>query len=207
MKVLLLEGEHGAADEVVRQLTVSGHEVTSCHDRDGESFPCEGMIDGHSCPLDGEGVDVALVVRGELSPSLTAREDGVRCALRRHVPLVLAGVTDGSPYVGWATAMQEGVDEVVGVVEDAAAAPLERHGAAAQRAIVDLLVQEGIDTSAVTVEVHRRRAQLRATVHHAVPLEQRVADALAVRVQAALRGLDAYATKIDVVVDEYEPAI
>lgn len=201
MRVLLLEGEQGAADAVVRQLGEAGHEVSRCHDRDADSFPCEGMIEGQSCPLDGEGVDVALVVRGDLSPSLTAREDGVRCALRRHIPLVLAGTTEGSPYVGWATAVHEGVEQITSAVEFAASAALRRHAAAAERAMGDTLTSEQIDPSAVSAVVHRNRNQLRVTVTSTVGIEQRLADALAVRAQAAVRGLDAYASKVDVVVD------
>ncbi len=200
MKVLVLEGEQGAADEVMRQLDEAGHEVSRCHDRDADSFPCQGMVEGHSCPLDGEGVDVALVVRGDLSPSLSAREDGVRCALRRHIPLVLAGTTAGSPYESWAAAVHEGVTEIVGTVEAAAAAPLPRHGEAAVRGVEDLLREEGIDPAAVAIEVHRSTNQLRIAIASSVPLEQRLADALAVRAQAAVRGLDAYASKVDVTV-------
>lgn len=201
MKVLVLEGEQGAADEVLRQLGAAGHEVSRCHDRDGDSFPCAGMVEGHACPIDGESVDVALVVRGDLSPSLTAREDGVRCALRRHIPLVVAGATEGSPYVDWAAAVHEGVAEIVGTVEAVATAPLKRHGEAAVRGIQDLLRDEGVDTDAVAIEVHRSANQLRITIRSSVDLDQRLADALAVRAQAAVRGLDAYASKVDVSVE------
>lgn len=201
MKVLLLEGEQGAADEAVRQLGEAGHEVSRCHERDGESFPCTGMLEDHDCPLDGESVDVALVVRGELSPSLSAREDGVRCALRRHIPLVVAGTTDGSPYSDWAAAIHDGVTEIVGTVEAVATAPLPRHGEAAVRGVQDLLAEEGIDPEAVSIEVHRSTNQLRISIRSAVELDQRLADALAVRAQAAVRGLDQYAAKVDVTVD------
>src|SRR3546814_9180958 len=57
------------------------------HEPGEPAFPCKGLVDPSSCPLEGH-IDVALLVRPRIAPRPTAVEDGVTCALRAGVPLV-----------------------------------------------------------------------------------------------------------------------
>ena len=103
MRVLVLEGEPGAAGEVERRLRAAGHEVVRCHEPGLPLFPCVGLSDG-ACPLDGPRVDVAVTVRGHVRPSPALTEDGAVCALRAGIPLVMAGRTVLNPFAPWAAA-------------------------------------------------------------------------------------------------------
>ena len=56
------------------------------------AFPCSALTDD-GCPLRRNIVDVALTVRQRPRSQPAPQEDGVTCALRTHVPLVVAGAT------------------------------------------------------------------------------------------------------------------
>ena len=63
LNVMVLESEHGAADEARAELVEAGHVVLQCHDRGRPTFPCRGIVDAESCPLNSHTVDLALTVR------------------------------------------------------------------------------------------------------------------------------------------------
>ena len=63
MKVLVLEAEPGAAADSIARLEASGHEVVRCHEAGDAAFPCAGLHADRACPLEGDGVDVAVTVR------------------------------------------------------------------------------------------------------------------------------------------------
>lgn len=113
MKVLVLESEQGAAGEAVHDLQVSGHEVFRCHEPGEHPFPCNALVPGGMCPLVEERIDVALTVRSEPDERVLPLEDGVACALRCRVPLVVAGAPAENPYEGWRPAMVQGSDVAV----------------------------------------------------------------------------------------------
>lgn len=119
MKVLVLEGERGVADEAARNLQAVGHEVFWCHEPGERVFPCGGLVRGSTCPLVSERIEVALTVRSEPDGRILPLEDGVACVLRCHVPLVVAGAPSGNPYEGLHTLVVDG-DDVVGACEQAA---------------------------------------------------------------------------------------
>src|SRR5690349_19225505 len=99
MRALLLESDPRRGTEVEQALVSAGHTVLRCHEPGQPSFPCVGMADPQSCPLDSPGgVDVAIVHRAHPHPRPTSFEDGVSCALRRKIPVVVAGTTALSPY-------------------------------------------------------------------------------------------------------------
>jgi len=97
MDVLLLESERGSAHEVIDALHDAGHVVHRCHEAGLPAFPCNGILSG-TCPLERGSIDVAVTVRPHVRPAPTPLEDGVACAIRRHVPVVLVGAGALNPY-------------------------------------------------------------------------------------------------------------
>lgn len=204
MRVLVLEAERGAAAGAAAQLEAEGHQVARCHEAGAPAFPCAGMHDGGSCPLESEPVDVALVVRSPECHAVPeasdpAGEDGARCALRHHVPLVVAGAVERSPHTPFAAVVTPSADDVGPAVRAAAEAPLPRHIAAATAAFEQALVVHGIDPRGADVDVRRNGGQLLVTLVPPIPLEQAVVDMASVRVVGVVRALDPNPTVIDVV--------
>lgn len=165
MRILLTESDPTLAQELDATLTGAGHEVLRCVDGPGTPFPCVGA-EGGPCPLD-QGVAVAVTTERR------AEEVGVVCAVRRHVPFVLAG------------------PDLVTRVEQAAAAPLPRHTAA----VVDE-VRRVVPAGAA--EVVRRGGDLRVTLDLPLGTDRQTAERLAVRAEGAVRAIDPWAAKVDV---------
>src|SRR5437660_5032568 len=105
LHVLVLESDQGAADVAREELTAAGHVVLRCHDPGAPAFPCNALVKGGHCPLDAADVDVALDVRARPRSQPAAQEDGVACALRHQLPVVVAGTTVLNPYDGYAVEM------------------------------------------------------------------------------------------------------
>jgi len=123
VKVLLVESDAHGADDAAARLRRAGHLVERCHEPGLPAFPCNALLRGGACPLEGGDVDVAVVVRSRPWPRPSTLEDGVVCALRRGVPLVVAGRTILNPYEDWAAVVVDGVEGVVEAVERAAGTP------------------------------------------------------------------------------------
>ncbi|VVJ21741.1 Uncharacterised protein [Amycolatopsis camponoti] len=87
MHVLLTESSFGDADFLVQPLRDAGCLVSRCHNRAGL---CRALAVGGRCPLDEPFAqpDLLVDVRGQ-GTELTAREYGVVCAIRDHVPVAL----------------------------------------------------------------------------------------------------------------------
>lgn len=87
MHVLLTEASFGDADFLVQPLRDAGCLVSRCHSRAGL---CRALAVGGHCPLDEPFAqpDLVVDVRGQ-EAGLTAREFGVVCAVRDHVPVAL----------------------------------------------------------------------------------------------------------------------
>ncbi len=201
MRVLVLEGRPGAADTAVEELGRAGHEVTRCHEPDAPPFPCNAMVEGHACPLDAGPVEVALVVRDGAATGPAAAEDGVRCALRRQVPLVLAGDAAGSALADWAAVVVDG-DGVPDAVTQAASAPLRRHGEAARRSLRSVLEHHGVDGSDADAEVHRLGTDLKVVLRPGRELDKSLSDMASVRAVGAVRDIDPYARTINVSIEQ-----
>lgn len=89
MRVQVTEATFGESVSVQAALRAAGHDVTACH---GDAGVCLARQSGSRCPLDAVApVDLMVDVRGQ-EPKLRAREFGVVCALREHVPVVVVGV-------------------------------------------------------------------------------------------------------------------
>jgi hypothetical protein len=196
MRVLVLEGEQGAAAAASAELEAAGHEVARCYDGE-RAIPCHGMEADRQCPLESGAVDVALLARDAGREPLVGGEDGARCALRRFVPLVVAG--DGTtPYADWATGTVVDGQALVDVLERARQAPLTRHADAARRSMRAVLEQHGLDGSSATADVVRDGPDLRVRLRAAIDFDRKVADMASVRVVGAVRDIDPYPRVIDV---------
>ncbi|MET8846826.1 hypothetical protein [Amycolatopsis sp. NPDC004625] len=110
MHVLLTEASFGDADFLVQPLRDAGCLVSRCHDRTGL---CRALAPGGRCPLDEPFAqpDLVVDVRGR-EPELTAREFGVVCAVRDHVPVALV-----SPDPDVRAEIPPGLDNRVTVID------------------------------------------------------------------------------------------
>lgn len=199
LNVLVLETERGAADAAVEELTAAGHEVMRCHDAGAPAFPCRGIDEEHECPFDAAVVDVALTVRTRPRSQPSPLEDGVSCALQRHVPLVVAGPSVMNPYADHATEVLDRSYDVVEAVERAAVAPLTKHGARAAEALQGVFEVHGVEGLTPEVTVRRTGGRLTVSVHGADGLDHTVKSVASVRIIGALREYDRDAAGIDVV--------
>jgi hypothetical protein len=197
LRVLVLESERGAADVAIGELTGAGHAVVRCHEPGEPAFPCRALRD-NDCPLKSGVVDVAITVRSRPRSQPAPHEDGVRCALERHVPLVVAGSPVLNPFEPWASSVLDRTYDVVGACEAAAVAPLPAHGTCALGAIEAVLAQHEVRDVHPSAEVHRRNGALDVSVHGAKALDHTIKAMASVRVIGALRELDPTATGIDV---------
>jgi hypothetical protein len=204
MRVLLLETEAGSAADAAVQLEAGGHEVLRCHEQSQRrAFPCAGLSDPSACPLEGPGVDVALTVRHAPLPQPADLEDGVAGARRAHVPLVVAGESRDNPFASHGATLAAG-DDLVAVCEQAANAPLPRHGMVALDALRASLSRHGMPDADADAIVHRSRDGLRVTLFVPAGAPEDAAALATTRVVGALRALDARARSIDVAM-EYLP--
>lgn len=199
LRVLVLESERGAANDAVGLLEGAGHEVLRCHEPGAPAFPCKALAEHPDCPVRTGVVDVALTVRSRPRSQPAPHEDGVACALARHVPLVVAGSTALNPYEDWATTVLDRTDDVVAAVESAADAPLPRHAVRADAAARAVLATHGATGVSLRSEVRRRDGRLFVEMHGGDALDQQVRSVVSVRVIGALRDVDTDAGGVDVV--------
>ncbi len=200
LNVLVLESEPGAANDLREELATRGHHVVGCHEQGASAFPCNALVAEHGCPFDDRGiVDVVVDVRRRPRSQPSPLEDGVRCALQHHVPLVVAGSPILNPYVEYGAEVVEARDDVVAACERVAAAPLPRHTALAAQALATTLERHPCEDPQPTVTVRRRSGSLLVEVHGGDRLDHATKGVAAVRIIAALRSLDRHAAGIDVV--------
>ena len=204
MHVLVVESDRHAADYAVTDLQAAGHHVMRCHEEDLPAFPCNALCDHGVCPLDSEGgVDVVLDYRTRPHPRPTAFEDGVSCALRRHVPLVVAGTSALNPFDKWTTAIAHRDDDIVATCERAVALPLERLAAPARAEVRRRLRLQPAVASAAEVVVRRSKGgQLDAVIELPDEAED-IDDELAVAVAGVLRAEDPNAHRVNVAVERH----
>jgi hypothetical protein len=202
MRVLVVESDRRAADGAIEELRAAGHHVMRCHESDLPAFPCNALCGGDECPLENDaGVDVVVDYRTRAYPLPTPYEDGVSCALRHHVPLVVAGTTALNPFDKWTTAIAKTDKEVVAACERAIDVPIE-HLAAPARAEVRrrLRLQPGVAEATDVVVRRSRGGQLDAIVRLADEADE-VDDELAVAVAGVLRANDRFASRVNVAVE------
>lgn len=194
MDVLVVESQPEAASIAILQLEARGHQVHRCHDPETEAFPCLGLSTGH-CPIEHEAIDVVLTVRGQSHAQPTPLEDGVTCALRRRVPVVVAGQTSPNPFEQYgATTAQF---DVVGACERAAEGEQRNHEVVAVLVLNSTLKQRGLPTGAASARVVRSGSGLRVTLFVPSETPKAVRDIAVVRVAGELRAFDRHAARIE----------
>jgi hypothetical protein len=201
MRVLVVGTLPTAIEPAAAQLEHAGHTVVRCHESGAAPFPCLALSEGRACPLEAAPVDVAVTVRDRDWPRPSAFEDGAICALRRRIPMVVAGITTSHPFDRWSPATSDDGSTLVEACEAAASAPLPEHGEVTHQAARNVLIAAGRATDDVATRVLRRRGGLQAEV----TIPAGCADLntkISARVTGALRQLDASATAIDVSVTE-----
>jgi hypothetical protein len=180
----VIESYRGAAAAAVHDLEAAGHHVLRCYDEDSSGFPCRGVIDATQCPL-ARHTDVALLVRGRVTPHPTAREQGATCAIRAGVPLVEAGPAALDPFELWLAARVD--DDVVATCEAASHAAL----AELRREILRLaapVFAAGVAADRTVCRLEPEATQLHVRFDLPVTVTPGVRQALAVRVLDAVRG-------------------
>lgn len=195
LDVLLLESHPGAAAAAETELVAAGHRVHRCHDHTSRTQPCVGLTPGGSCPLDGP-IDVALDVRQHITPRPTPLEDGVTCAAREGIPLVIDGSDLLDPFAQIATAHVRGhvAEACTAAVEDA----LRPLAAAAQESLHAFLTSRGHDVDAAKLSFEARGPRLVVRLG-TDGLDRAMASLLAVRALDAIRPVNRRWKKVDVV--------
>lgn len=199
MKVLVLEEQTGASCDVALDLVGAGHEIVRCHGADEPAFACRGITE-EGCPLDAGDVAVAVMVQAAVgTEGIDAAEDGARCALRRHIPLVMAGAPDRSRLDEWASAIVDDPTAVAAVVAEVGAGPSPRHSDVAEGAFAGVLEAHGLDPALAGAVVVRTGSDLHVELRPSGPVDRAVLEVAAVRVAGALRRFDPFPRVIDVV--------
>lgn len=180
LDVLLIEAHPGDAEIAADRLAAAGHEVHRCY-TDGDSM-CVAVTDG-DCPLD-EGIDVALLARGRITPRPTATEGGATCALRAGVPLVELGSDILDPFEPWVVVRVD--DDIVTSCEEGAVKGFDSLRAGIKVRTERSLRGAGVDPEAVDMtfvfDAPRLTVQMRGPA-----VGPAVLQALGVRVLDALR--------------------
>jgi len=199
MRVLVVESDPHSADRAIADLRGAGHEVVRCHEPGRAAFPCNALRHGAECPLDAPpGVDVVLDSRAHPYPRPTPFEDGVSCAVRRSIPLVIAGADGLNPFDEWTTAIADN-ESVVDACERAAVAPIESLTEVARAKVRQLLSGHPDIAASADVVVTRTGGRLAAEV--VVPEDaDEVEGSLAVGVAGAIRTRDRWTPQVDVCV-------
>jgi hypothetical protein len=197
MDVLVLESESGAADPTIEKLTNAGHGVFRCHQRGRPEFPCRALAGEGPCPLRDPGVDTAVTVRAHADTRPTLREDGVACALRARVPLVVAGRVTINPYEEWADEVVEDGD-VIGACERVVSAPSRDHSEIARDALREAVRRRAGSAGDADALVWRDHDRLRVRLEGVDDLDRPSRGLAVADVAAALRAFDAHIPKIDI---------
>jgi hypothetical protein len=197
LDVLVLENRPRVAEAASVQLEEAGHRVHRCHDPGDRGFPCRGVASPELCPMEGE-IDVALVVRRDVTPRPTPTEDGVSCAIRARVPLVEDGPDVLDPFEPWLAGRVGPDHDVVAACVAAAHGAFEPLKATILQRIERLLVARGVDPGDAGCEIERDGSSLRVQLRLPVEVDEPLAQALAVRSLDAVRAAGRTYGRVDV---------
>jgi hypothetical protein len=207
MRVLVLEEQAGADVPVATALEEAGHEVVRCHAAGAEAFPCRALTHPEDCPLASPRPVAAAVSISDGGPG--ALEVGVTCALRRCIPLVVAGDGHSGHPPRRDTHRYPGLDQFVhatcpagtsaaDIAEAVGEAGLTSHARAAVDAVQQLLVNYGLPTGNEGADVFHTDAGLAVRLHLTDGVATVLGHAASVRALAAIRRLDSTPSKISV---------
>ncbi|HZT64638.1 MAG TPA: hypothetical protein VFA11_02500 [Acidimicrobiales bacterium] len=194
MRILMSATTAPEAAQIADRLSAAGHQVVRCHEPADRGLLCSAL-QGRACPIDDQ-VDLAVAVRERPTPYRELLEDGVVCAIRSHIPLVVTGVTAANPYRQWSTEIEgeltpETAQAVVG-------APLRGLSQSATEALRSWLAATSRPGSGEDrVAVRRVAGGLQAQVF-APGLDGPGREVAAVRVHQSIRAADRTARAVDV---------
>lgn len=201
LRVLVVERQPGEADAKMTALRAAGHDVVGCFEAGQTTLPCKGFLGEAGCPLDERPIDVALDVRGDGGPPDSDREAGVRCAMRRGVPVMVLGDAEGidnSQWVAATLAMDDpGVEERLATIASDGFDVVARHALDVARQVLQL---RGHDAELATVEVAVGRDADRLLVRIALGHERdpRLDQMIAAKVLSAIPEVRPGFAKVDV---------
>lgn len=196
MHVLMPEITTTNARVAAEALRGAGNVVHVCHDTGSTGFACTALR-GNPCPLEVAPIDVAVDVRPVASLTPLPTEDGVRCAARRHVPLVVAGAVTANPFRPWTTVESPG-PEVVEAVEVAGASTLPELSTRATKVFRRGLERSGAPVGDARVEVRREAGRLKVMLVPGGPVDRETLRRIAVRVHQEVHAADSFAFGADV---------
>lgn len=204
LDVLVLESRDGVATEAARSLEAAGHRVHRCHEPGDRGFPCRGVTEPNGCPIDGH-VDVALLVRGRVTPRPTPLEDGVSCAVRAGIPIVEEGSDLLDPFDPWITDRVRADGDVAMACALAADRALDPLRESIRAKIGPLLTAAGIAPATVGCDVDPDGSSLQVHLDVPVEVDRSLEQAIGVRVLDAVRGFHQTFGSVHVLVHQPTP--
>jgi hypothetical protein len=129
-------------------------------------------------------------MRADHTAHPSAFEEGLACALRTGIPLVVGGSPFVDPYVEYASAVAESEDVVDACVEAAERRRTDRHATRARAELREILAGHDFDPAAIDVVVSRRGAVLDVVVTVPPAVEHALHRAITTRLVQLLRALD-----------------
>jgi hypothetical protein len=197
LDVLIMESQRGAARAAEEALLAAGHTVHRCHEADDRGFPCVGVTRPEDCPMD-QRVDVALLVRPHVDPRPTPLEEGVSCAIRAGVPLVEDGSDLLDPFDPWVAERIATEMDVVAACTLAAERALDPLRADILERLSILLTGRGVRPDQVECRLIRHGQSLAVELEVPGVVDQRLQQAMAVRVLDAVRASHRTYGEVDV---------
>lgn len=210
MEILMSHVRDAEARTVAGELRSHGHTVVTCDDESSVYAFCCAALRGDPCPIEFGHVDAVVHVTEDVATEPAITDEGVLCALRQHIPLVV--VTEGgsvvtpphTAFASWAAAVC-GLARLEETLADVAGRPLELHSVAACEAANDVLAVHGIDAS-YDAEVRREGGHLHIDLVAAGEVPEAVAEAAAIRAHDAVRLVDDKNPAVDVSFADAAPA-
>ena len=184
--VLFSETITTAAGMAASELSAAGHTVHRCHEQRDLGLACQALRGG-DCPLEREPIDAVVTVRTEEGVRARPGDDGIFCAIRRRVPVVVSGAVRTHPFLRFPHSRPvegQSLEDAVAI----AAHDLLRHS--------DIATAEAQRCAGpnATATVTRRHGGLFVEIANAGDHRERTA----VRVAGAIRSFDPYVSSIDV---------
>jgi len=195
-----IRDEHSRS--LAESLRAGGHQITTCDSPDGHGPMACAALRGEPCPIETRPVDVALHVTTELAGTPSIEDEGILCALRQFIPLVVANYDTADPastgdgFAPWAAAVCAPAD-VEKTLAWAAAAPLRIHIAAAAEAANAVLASKGVEAHFDAI-VHRSNGQIQVGLEADGPVPDDVRRDAAVRAHDVIRQIDQRSPAVDV---------